>query len=161
MVVHNPETADYGSTELYTAIAEKINNTYDNVERGLRVMLSSAFRKGVILNGKVEQRRMKNKELIILLAEEFKKNHTTFKLLCKYNTVTFERRNGILKIIKALSTLLLFLFILRKHLNQLFVFASTLRAFNIRRAPSEANLRAHPSPIPLDAPVINTILSIL
>ena len=26
---------------------------------------------------------------------------------------------------------------------------------------SEANLRAHPSPIPLDAPVINTILSML
>lgn len=71
-VVHNPETADYGSTELYTAIAEMINSTYENVERGLRVMLRAAFRKGVILNEKVEQRRMKNKDLIILLAKEFK-----------------------------------------------------------------------------------------
>ncbi|MBR6580872.1 MAG: hypothetical protein IKK66_06190 [Ruminococcus sp.] len=72
ILIDNPETADYGSTELYTAIAEKINNTYDNVERGLRVMLSSAFRKGVIIKNKIENRRMKNKDLIILLAEEFR-----------------------------------------------------------------------------------------
>ena len=32
------------------------------------------------------------------------------------------------------------------------------RAFKISRAPCEANLRAHPSPIPLEAPVISTVL---
>ena len=37
---------------------------------------------------------------------------------------------------------------------------STLRAFKIKLAPCEANLRAHPAPIPLEAPVIKTILSI-
>jgi Zn2+/Cd2+-exporting ATPase len=37
----------------------------------------------------------------------------------------------------------------------------TLRAFKIKLAPCEANLRAHPAPIPLEAPVIKTILSIL
>lgn len=72
IIATNPEASDFSSTEIYTAIAEKINNTYDNVERGLRVMLSSAFQKGVIINNKIEHRRMKNKDLIILLAEEFR-----------------------------------------------------------------------------------------
>ena len=37
----------------------------------------------------------------------------------------------------------------------------SLRAFKIKLAPCEENLRAHPAPIPLEAPVIKTILSIL
>ncbi len=72
IMIENPNTITHTSTELYTEIANLINSTYDNVERGLRVMLSSAFRKGVIINNKLEQRRMKNKDLIILLTEEFK-----------------------------------------------------------------------------------------
>ena len=35
---------------------------------------------------------------------------------------------------------------------------ATLRAFRIKSEPCEANLRAHPSPMPLLAPVIKTIL---
>lgn len=72
IMIENPNTIKYTSTELYNEIAKLINSTYDNVERGLRVMLSSAFRKGVIINNKLELRRMKNKDLIILLTEEFK-----------------------------------------------------------------------------------------
>ena len=34
---------------------------------------------------------------------------------------------------------------------------STLRPFRISRCPFMANLRAHPSPIPEEAPVINTV----
>lgn len=72
MAIFNPDISEKPSTEIYSEIAERIDSTYENVERGLRVMLSSAFRKGVLLNGKSEQRRIKNKDLFILLAEEFK-----------------------------------------------------------------------------------------
>ena len=38
---------------------------------------------------------------------------------------------------------------------------SVLRELRIRRAPCEANLLAHPAPIPLEAPVISTVLFIV
>ncbi|MBO5163397.1 MAG: hypothetical protein J6B75_02990 [Ruminococcus sp.] len=71
IAIETPESLEKITIGLYPAIAEKINSTYENVERSLRVMLLSAFNNGVIINGKLVHRRIKNKELIKLLADEY------------------------------------------------------------------------------------------
>lgn len=72
--LENPDFLLYSSTEIYNTIARKMNSTYENVEHALRVMLSNAFRKGVVINGQLETRRIRNKELITILTEEFIKS---------------------------------------------------------------------------------------
>lgn len=70
-VIETPESLEKITAGLYPVIAEKMNSTYENVERSLRVMLISAFSKGVIINGKLVHRRIKNKDLIRILADEY------------------------------------------------------------------------------------------
>ncbi len=69
--IEEPESLEKITVGLYPIIAKKMNSTYENVERSLRVMLIAAFSKGVIINGKLVHRRLKNKDLIKLLADEY------------------------------------------------------------------------------------------
>lgn len=70
-VIEHPESLEKITVGLYPIVAEKMNSTYENIERSLRVMLFSAFSKGVIINGKLVHKRIKNKELIKILADEY------------------------------------------------------------------------------------------
>lgn len=70
-VIENPESLEKITAGLYSIVAEKMNTTYENIERSLRVMLIAAFGKGVIINGEMQYRRIKNKDLIKILADEY------------------------------------------------------------------------------------------
>lgn len=72
--LYKPEIIEKSVTGLYRCIAEEMNTSYSSVEKSLRTMLSQAFQKGVIFNDEIVHKRMKNKELILLLLDEFKNN---------------------------------------------------------------------------------------
>lgn len=69
------DAVNYPMMTLYEKVAERMNTSNENVERSLRNHLSRSFEKGVILDGAVVHRRMKNKDLILHLVNEFKKQN--------------------------------------------------------------------------------------
>lgn len=67
-----PDSIDSLTRKLYTTVAEKMNITYSNVERGIRVMLSTAYKRGIIINNKMVYEPIKNKKLIRILVNDYK-----------------------------------------------------------------------------------------
>lgn len=75
MLVENPGRLDGSITDFYREIADFIDSKYENVERNLRTTISRAFKKGIKINNNKPPFRMKNRELLLLLTEEFKRNY--------------------------------------------------------------------------------------
>lgn len=70
--VKAPDSVDSLTRKLYTSVADKMDTTYSNVERGIRVMLSTAYKRGIIINGNIIREPIKNKLLIRSLANDYK-----------------------------------------------------------------------------------------
>lgn len=70
--VREPDSVDRLTRRLYMNVAEKMNTTYSNVERGIRVMLSNAYKRGIIINSNTVYEPIKNKKLIRSLADDYR-----------------------------------------------------------------------------------------
>lgn len=70
--VREPDSIDCLTRKLYKIVASKMGTTYANVERGIRVMLSDAYKRGIIINGNTIYEPIKNKKLIRILADDYK-----------------------------------------------------------------------------------------
>lgn len=71
----NPESLSKVTILLYPKVAEIMNTTYKHVERALRVLAIAAFQKGVVINEEVTYRRMKTRDMIAVLAEEYTRKY--------------------------------------------------------------------------------------
>lgn len=72
MLLNSPDKLNGSITDFYRELADFINSKYENVERNLRTIIRKAFKKGIVINNSKPLFRMKNKELLLLLTEEYK-----------------------------------------------------------------------------------------
>lgn len=72
MLLKSPGKLNGSITDFYRELADFINSKYENVERNLRTIIKRTFRKGIVINNDKPLFRMKNKELLLLLTEEYK-----------------------------------------------------------------------------------------
>lgn len=70
--VSDPDILNKETTEIYRITGDEMNISECHIERSLRSFSDAAFKNGIRINGELTEMKLKNRELIAALTEEYR-----------------------------------------------------------------------------------------